>query len=477
MKISRKKVGGIFLSMLVLTSVVALSITACSKDESSKGSVSASATAKTIPLLGNTYVVNGPGRIIESEDGRSMSLTDTLTVYNVYFRTNVGGNLRLYLRYVSPKESRRQDEGAMMVKVGVAPPEGTPFVGDTYTIALPKSPTPTKDTAVFICQLNVGAPGYLRLDLKGVKLVGDLFKAVVADGEASQDMAYSPNGRLNSPSVHLYYELPEGKNVEWFYNEVTVPHGMDKPASYYMVDGFQGGYFGIQPSRDSGLVRVLFSVWSEHKTDNPNTIPDSLRVPCLSKGEGVTHQMFGGEGSGTQTFYTSPGWKTGSTYKCLANIYPSANIGFTDYKAVDYVAYIFDPASEKWNLVSWLRRRTDVITYYKNAYSFAEDFGGIGYMMRKACFGNQWAYVEGEWQEVLTATLGTDGTGSSGDRLDYKGGVEDGKFFIQNGSFFSDNVRFNTKFTRPATGTPPDVDFEHLAKLKEEGRANVQQQK
>jgi len=36
------------------------------------------------------------------------------------------------------------------------------------------------------------------------------------------------------------------KDVEWFYNEIFVPKDCDVVGSYYMANGFQQGYFGMQ---------------------------------------------------------------------------------------------------------------------------------------------------------------------------------------------------------------------------------------
>ncbi|MDR0414701.1 MAG: DUF3472 domain-containing protein [Prevotellaceae bacterium] len=436
--------------------------------------------AKNIPLGGNTYVTSGYGAV--NSKGLS-SWVDA--VFSSYFKVNYAGNLSLFLNYTTPESGFGTPGSSVIdVELGEAPAEGKPFTPTkTFRVTLPKTPE-GKDSIVFIGKLDRCELGYKRINFKGVSKGGSEFyaslKTLIVEGKSTLGMSYSRSDRRNSPSVHMSYPYPSTDVAAWFYNEVTVPDGMDHPASYFMVNGFTGGYFGIQPSRKDKHVRVLFSVWSEFSTDNPESVPDSLRVPCLSKGTGVTHQMFGGEGSGTQTFYNAPGWKTGATYKFITNIYPSQDIGFTDYKAVDYVGYIFDPAAGEWKLVSWLRRRTNNLTYYRSAYSFVENFSGeSGNLMRKACFGNQWIYTKGgEWKELLTGQFSTDATGSSGERQDYKGGVtEDGKFFLQNGGFFSDNATPGDKFTRPATGTPPDIDFDHLARLKEEGKANVQQQK
>jgi hypothetical protein len=60
--------------------------------------------------------------------------------------------------------------------------------------------------------------------------------------EPNEDLGWSRNG----PSVHLAYQLPTDKQIEYYYNEVTVPEGYDPIHSYFMAIGFQFGYFGIQ---------------------------------------------------------------------------------------------------------------------------------------------------------------------------------------------------------------------------------------
>lgn len=41
------------------------------------------------------------------------------------------------------------------------------------------------------------------------------------------------------PSVHMNFTVPS--NMEYFYNEVTVPVGQDTVGSYFMVNGFAHG--------------------------------------------------------------------------------------------------------------------------------------------------------------------------------------------------------------------------------------------
>ena len=53
-----------------------------------------------------------------------------------------------------------------------------------------------------------------------------------------------------------------------------------------MANGFGEGYFGMQVNGPSER-RVLFSIWSPFRTDNPREIPADQRIVALGKGNGV----------------------------------------------------------------------------------------------------------------------------------------------------------------------------------------------
>ena len=59
-----------------------------------------------------------------------------------------------------------------------------------------------------------------------------------------------------------------------------------------MANGFGEGYYGIQVNSDTER-RILFSIWSPFKTDDPNSIPDDQKIKLLKKGKGVTSGEFG----------------------------------------------------------------------------------------------------------------------------------------------------------------------------------------
>src|SRR5699024_1429071 len=109
---------------------------------------------------------------------------------------------------------------------------------------------------VYIGEWNLQDTGYVAVDLKGVSKTGDMYadmESVKIAGEgAHEDTKYVKNDEGNffywgrrGPSVHLGYQVPEEINAKWYYNEITVPEGEDVVGSYYMANGFSGGYFGI----------------------------------------------------------------------------------------------------------------------------------------------------------------------------------------------------------------------------------------
>lgn len=257
------------------------------------------------------------------------------------------------------------------------------------------------------------------------------------------------------PSVHLGYLLPSNTDFKWFYNEVTVPVGDDPIGSYFMANGFGEGYFGIQVNSETER-RILFSVWSPFKTDNPGEIPAEEKIILLKKGEDVYTGEFGNEGSGGQSYLKYP-WKAGDTYSFLNSVEPDGK-GNTIY-----TAYFLDPEVGKWMLIaSFLRPKTD--TWYKRPHSFLENFiPESGNIERTANYGNQWvANADGNWQELTEAKFTGDDIAKRGYRKDYEGGEKSGQFYLRNGGFFNSNIELNSIHQRKKNETAPVIYFKNL---------------
>lgn len=401
-----------------------------------------------IPLGANAYLTTNVDGARVTERGVE-GWKDQATTITSWFHINNAGKLNLSLR------ARSYDEATKInVKIGEK----------IYPLTLT-----SKEWTVYPIADDIQCQkGHLKVEITGVSKTTDVFadlSDLIVDGSA---VSVAPNyvkdfsyyfGR-RGPSVHMKYILPENEDVEYFYNEVTVPEGEDIIGSYYMANGFGQGYFGMQVNSEKER-RVLFSVWSPFTTDNPNDIPEEDRIVKLRQGEGVHIGEFGNEGSGGQS-YLKYNWKAGTTYKFLQQVHPDGK-GNTIY-----TAYFFAPEENAWRLIaSFKRPKTD--TWYKGAHSFLENFiPNQGYLTRKVLFGNQWAVTKsGKWIELTQGMFTYDATANAKKRADYRGGLEGDKyFFLQNCGFFDGNTEYRSEFTRKGGNKKPSINLNSLKKIK-----------
>ena len=394
-----------------------------------------------VTLSGNAYITSGDTAFIDEDQCTIRNWNDPKTVVSFYFRTTESGNMNLALK---AKGNSRMEISLLGKKKKVT------LDSDTLS-------------RVELGTFKVKSPGYIKMDIRGIKInEGSDFgsvAAVMVAGDVSPVVRVTPDfsshfGR-RGPSVHLNYSLPN-ENIEWFYNEIVVPEEGDIPSSYYMACGFGEGYFGIQ-NNSPHKRRVLFSVWSPFVTDNPADIPDSLRVTLVKKGENTTINDFGNEGSGGQS-YMHYDWKAGERCRFLMGVKPDGQ-GNTVY-----TAYFFDNTKDKWSLVASFRR-PKTSTWYTHAYSFLENFDpAMGYINRKAYYGNQWARTtDGRWIPITKARFTCDATGRQKMRQDYTGGLNGEQFFLSMGGFFDEYMTHGTYFDRTGNTTEaPDIDFSTL---------------
>lgn len=257
------------------------------------------------------------------------------------------------------------------------------------------------------------------------------------------------------PSTHLNYQIPKNKkDVEYYYSEIIVPKENDIVGTFYMANGFQHGYFGIQVNSETER-RILFSVWSPYKTDDPSSIPEEYRIKLLKKGTGVTTGKFGNEGSGGQS-YKVFNWKSDTTYKFLLKATPFQN------NTTNFTAYFFDSEIKKWHLIaSFNRPKTQ--EYLKRFHGFLENFiPSQGSIERKAFYTNQWVYNKEGWHEINEFKFSADNTARKKNRLDYAGGVIKNKFYLKGFGFFNTTTKIGTLFNKDKTNQPPKINFKTL---------------
>ena len=305
-------------------------------------------------------------------------------------------------------------------------------------------------------------PGYVMIELQGVSRSADNFGTVSSFGISgtaiNSETAFVKDNIDNyfywgrrGPSVHLKYTIPASEITE-FYSEITVPKGNDVIGSYFMANGFAEGYFGIQVNSLTER-RILFSVWSPYKTDNPQSIPEEYKITMLKKGNNVHTGEFGNEGAGGQSYLVYP-WKAGITYKFLLRGQPQPD------NSTIYTAYFFAPDENKWMLIaSFKRPKTN--TYLKNLHSFLENFiPETGDQTRMAIYGNQWVRdTSGKWTAISSAKFTADQTARKRFRLDYEGGEKGNTFYLKNCGFFFPNTIIDSQFNINQPSTAPVIDF------------------
>lgn len=403
------------------------------------------AHAEDIPFGGNAYLTSGA-----NEPGRGSDLRwDTPEkVLSLFFRMDRPADLQLALRASVP-------EGTSTIRATVA--------GKTLTAEL---------TAAALALFPLGTfrgeqVGYVRVDLQGISKTGPLYAEVsdlVVDSKTPGLMlAFVRDNESNrfywgrrGPSVHLSFRPPAGLDIEWFYNELLIPEGKDPVGSYFMANGFGEGYFGVQVNSPRER-RILFSVWSPFRTDNPREIPADERIVMLAKGAGVATGEFGNEGSGGQSYFVFP-WKAGTTYRFLNRARPDGS-GNTIY-----TAWFYAPEAKAWQLIASFRRpKTN--KHLTGLHSFLENFNDRnGWLEREGRYGNQWARdIGGTWHALHDARFTGDDIARRGYRLDYAGGTSETDFFLRNGGFFASLVPLDSRFTRlPNHRAKPDVDLKKL---------------
>lgn len=394
-----------------------------------------------IPMGGNSFVMNGAtgAEIFDNSNYGLRNWTSLSAVVSTYFKVTQSGTLHLGIRgYVTT--------GSSVVRLTVN--------GQSFDVSM-SGAAPAKD--YYAGSIQISTPGYIKVDLQGISktssYIGNMTDILIGGTASSSGLTYAniPSSYYFSrrgPSVHLKPSLPTGNSYEWMYNEVTVPAGQDPIGSYYMANGFGQGYFGFQVNSATQR-KIIFSVW------DPSNEADG-KTTAVSSGTDVVVSGFGGEGTGGKSNWTY-NWSTGTTYKFLTRIRPDG-LGSTLYSS-----WFYAPELGTWKYIATFKRPA-ISTYITGAYSFLENFNNTsGYLGRKAYYSNFWARTTtGTWIESTSCKFTVDGAGNNNQRGDYKGGVENGKFFLQNGGFFNDFVAANTDFTRSANGIAPTINLNSL---------------
>jgi len=402
-----------------------------------------------VPIGGNAWV--NPGSKVNITDSGLMNWADARDKISIWVRTETKGTLQIAFRM-------RVLQGSSQIQLTA---NNSSFIKKAGNHSFQ-----TVETGKVI----IDQPGYICIQLKGIKRSGAVYAEVsdlVLKGPAlSAGAIYVKNNKGNyfywgrrGPSVHLNYKVPAQAqhSIEWFYNEVTVPVGKDTQGSYFMSNGFAEGYFGMQVN--SPVERhVLFSIWSPFTTDDPKSIPDSLKIKLVKKGNDVHAGEFGSEGSGGQS-YMNYMWEAGNTYCFLTHAQPDPATNTTVF-----TSYFKAKTDSAWQLIaSFKRPKTN--DHLTQLYSFLENFDpDFGDKERKGNYGNGWVVdKDGNWFELTDALFTGDATANIKYRKDYGGGTENNLFYLRDCGFFNDFTPLKTLLHRlPTTNGHPTINFNTL---------------
>ncbi|MEC7556392.1 MAG: DUF3472 domain-containing protein [Planctomycetota bacterium] len=402
----------------------------------------------SIPVAGNAFrTAPGPGGSGFQRDG-TIAWSDPAAVFSMYFHVDRPAKLTLAV-----KAGAKSGQSTLATRVGE---KKFSTVIDGAELADRK-----------LGHISVAKAGYVRVDFRGSKRTGDVYAAIGSLGVSSEtsglvvDYVRTNKGNMfywgrRGPSVHLRYEVPRDRQLRYAYTEITVPRGEDPIGSFFMANGFGEGYFGFQVN-GSRERRILFSVWSPFKTNNPRDIPKDQRIAVLGNGPKVHVGKFGNEGSGGQSYLVYP-WKAGRRYRFLTEVKPDGK-GNTIY-----TSWFGDKSKGEWRLIASFRRpKTN--TNLRGFHSFLESFSPThGYIGRRALYGNVWVCdVAGKWHECTSARFSVDPTGGGRHRLDFTGGAKDGHFYLRNCGFFDGTGRPGATFKRAsAVDEQPEIKFAKL---------------
>ncbi|MDR0765828.1 MAG: DUF3472 domain-containing protein [Odoribacteraceae bacterium] len=439
----------------------------------------------TIPVHANAYTgATRDRRVLDPREGTAR-WTDDATVYSIYFNARGAGELRLALRGCSGGGKGQPNALRVTVSVNGEQALARDFLYDkesvdTDTLALPPVSLPV------VRQGHAGNTVRVDLQALGTRRGAYYFRfpALLAGGEATlAGVNFVPPSNAHfgrrGPSVHLRPAMPVA-DVEYFYTEVFVPVGQDVVGSFFMCNGFGEGYAGIQVNSATER-RVLFSVWSAYRVDNPALMgkyaPRLTRVNNRpGQREHITYTKFGGEGSGGQSF-ARYAWEAGKVYRMLTRVRPHPRQDLFPGSTL-YKAWFHD--GDEWVFIAeWRRVELDADDNhgippaprrYAGAHHFLENFTpATGNVTRRGTWDNQWFISkEGEYFEATAFTFTNDATAAAGHRVDHAGGVVpagdtlSGAVFLETGGYFTGNVPSGTRFTKPARGKRPALDLDAL---------------
>ncbi|MGW0231970.1 DUF3472 domain-containing protein [Actinopolymorpha singaporensis] len=225
------------------------------------------------------------------------------------------------------------------------------------------------------------------------------------------------------PSTHLRYfpasgVVPEGATA--FYNEITVQSSV--PSTYFMTNGYSGGYYGIQ-ELDDGSKIAIFSIFGPNRGTVPDDRLTSKVLYRIGYGDFVIH----GEYAGGPSIRIPFDWEVGQTYATMITNQPDTTPG--NHAQIVTAWLNTEPVGRPPNWLKLMTVKTErpsaTPLQMTGLYSFLEDFLRDGSFtegrVRQAAYGNAAIYhARGGWRPL--------------NRIGFTGQLS-GKYTIQNDAY------------------------------------------
>jgi hypothetical protein len=195
--------------------------------------------------------------------------------------------------------------------------------------------------------------------------------------------ASSTNGPPKAAAtVNLVYDAAQ---ADIYYIEMRIDQTTDN--SFFVPCGWENGYFGLQQFNGENKRAFNFAV-SNPLLDPADEGPPDNPVEVVYSDPRTIVKRLPGRGGGVQGMREFH-WRVGETYRFAIQAQVQTN-------NTAYTAWLFDPATSKWQRIATFRALTGG-RWLRGYYSYIEDFRRdfkSAKETRRASFGNIWIHQD-----------------------------------------------------------------------------------
>ena len=352
---------------------------------------------------------------------------------------------------------------------------GEVITEDTCTVACKSS---AEQTAEIMSDVTFPTDTWYRFEITSPKGSTNMSQFTKLRFQRRSSLVVGDSPIYMAPSVHLFTygssaaNAPTGESYDWIYQEAMIPPEYERPSTYAMVVGTDGGYSGFQSIYEGNgryTRPILFSVWDNGDLDKDPKMPEFLKAGVMDKGEGVVGVRFGGEGTGASARLVNDSfWTPGKWVQFIWNARPEqvkmtlkakdGSDSIVNYQNTLISCWYKNEYDAQWHYMATLRE-SGRNHYYSGFYAFLENFYDVaGELTRRAYYRNpaMRSLASGQWYARNSVDFGhTQNDGTRFSRKDYGHGVTklyDNCFYLQTGGF--GNIQDSAKVLPLPKSTP-----------------------